>query len=66
MVLELEKYYALKGYGLPKYSFINLTDDKGFKMYCAEVVLPSGLTIRGEARYSCNEVCIYVLLLNNK
>lgn len=62
MTLELEKYYTLKGYRVPKYSYINLVDDKGLKMYCAEVILPNGMTIRGEPRLSYAEVC---MLLNN-
>lgn len=56
MVMELEKYYIIKGYGLPKYSYMNLVDEKGFKMYCADVILPNGLTIQGEPRQSFNEV----------
>lgn len=52
----------LKGYEFPKFSYLNLMDDKGLKMYCAEVILPSGLTIRGEPMYSCDEVCILVSL----
>jgi hypothetical protein len=55
MVLALEKYYIQKGYSLPKYSFINLVDDNGFKMYCAEVILPNGVTIQGEPKHSCIE-----------
>lgn len=55
----LETHYTSKGYGLPKYSFINLTDDKGFKMYCAEVILPNGITIRGEPKHSYIEVCSF-------
>lgn len=54
--MALEKYYVLKGYDLPKYSFINLLDDKGFKMYCAEIILPNGITIQGEPKHSFNEV----------
>ncbi|MBO8666391.1 hypothetical protein INO76_15290, partial [Staphylococcus aureus] len=46
------KYYIQKGYSLPKYSFINLVDDSGFKMYCAEVILPNGVTMRGEPKHS--------------
>ncbi|XP_029346579.1 5'-3' exoribonuclease 1 isoform X2 [Acyrthosiphon pisum] len=52
MVVALEKYYIQKGYSLPKYSFINLVDDSGFKMYCAEVILPNGVTMRGEPKHS--------------
>lgn len=54
--MELEKYYASKGYALPKYSFINTVDERGVKMYCAEVILPNGVTISGEPRHSYVEV----------
>ncbi|XP_025419892.1 5'-3' exoribonuclease 1 isoform X2 [Sipha flava] len=50
--VELEKFYALKGYGLPKYSCTNLIDNKGSKIFCAELILPNGVTIRGEPKYS--------------
>lgn len=67
MVMALEKYYTQKGYSLPKYSFINSVDDNGLKMYTAEMILPSGVTIRGEEKHSCIEVCvpyvIYVILI---
>lgn len=56
MVSTLEKYYLSKGYGLPKYSYLNLVDDNGFKMYCAEVILPNGITVRGEPSHSYAEV----------
>lgn len=59
MVLELEKYYISKGFRSPKYSFINMFDDKGTKVYCAEVILPNSKTIRGEPRQSVIEVCIF-------
>lgn len=62
MVMALEKYYASKGYNLPKYSYINLTNDKGFKKYSAEVILPNGITIRGEPRHSYNEVFVFVIM----
>lgn len=52
MVMALEKYYTQKGYSLPKYSFINSVDDNGLKMYTAEMILPSGVTIRGEEKHS--------------
>lgn len=67
MVTALEKYYIQKGYSLPKYSFTNSVDDNGFKMYTAEMIIPSGVTIRGEAKHSYIEVCvlyvIYVILI---
>jgi hypothetical protein len=56
--VELEKFYALKGYGLPKYSCTNLIDNKGSKIFCAELILPNGVTIRGEPKYSKIEVFI--------
>lgn len=61
MVWELEKFYLQNGYNLPKYSFINLVDDKGFKMYCAELILPNGISMRGEPKHSIVEVCIFIL-----
>jgi hypothetical protein len=64
MVMALEKYYLQKGYSLPKYSFINSVDDNGFKMYNAEVILPSGVTIRGEAKHSYIEVCVLYVIYN--
>jgi len=60
--VALEKYYIQKGYGLPKYSFINSVNENGFKMYNAEMILPSGVTIRGEAKYSCIEVCVLYVI----
>lgn len=66
MVSALEKYYIQKGYSLPKYSFINLVDDNGFKIYCAEVILPNGVTIRGEPKHSCIKVCRFFVIHNNK
>lgn len=61
MIVALEKYYTSKGYKLPKYSYINLVDDNGLKKYCAEVILPNGITIRGEPKHSYNEVCVFVM-----
>lgn len=64
MVMALEKYYIQKGYSLPKFSFINSVDDHGFKMYNAEMILPNGVTIQGEAKHSYIEVCVlYVILI---
>lgn len=63
MIMALEKYYTSKGYNLPKYSYINLVDDKGFKMYCADVILPNGITIRGDPRYSYIEVCVFHVIM---
>lgn len=59
MVSELEKYYISKGFRSPKYSYINMFDEKGTKVYYAEVILPNGKTIRGELRQSFIEVCIF-------
>jgi len=64
MVLALEKYYVQKGYSLPKYSFINLVDDNGFKMYFAEVILPNGVTIRGEPKHSYIAVYSFFFIHN--
>lgn len=64
MVLALENYYLSKGYGYPKYSYIHLMDDKGLKKYCAELILPTGITLRGDPSHSYAEVTIIVLLLN--
>lgn len=61
MVLELENHYASKGYGCPKYSFTNSVDENGFKVFNSELVLPNGITIRGESKKSCVEVCICFL-----
>lgn len=58
MSLELEKYYALKGYNSPKFTCTNLADTKGIKMFCAEVILPNGISIRGEPKRSKPEVSI--------
>jgi len=63
MILELEKYYKNKGYRLPKYSHTNSTDNKGNKVYCAEVILPNGKTIRGDPKRSHNEVCIFKITI---
>lgn len=52
MDMALKKYYMSKGYDLPKYSYINLGD----KGYCAELILPNGVTIQGETRHSYFEV----------
>lgn len=59
MVSELEKYYISKGFRSPKYSYINMFDEKGTKVYCAELILPNGKTIRGEPRQTFIEVCIF-------
>lgn len=63
MILELEKYYKNKGFRLPNYSFTNSADNKGNKVYCAEIVLPNGKTIRGDPKRSKNEVCIFKIII---
>lgn len=54
--MNLEKYYTAKGYGPPKYSFVHFMDEKGHKMICAELILPNGITIRGDPKRSQAEV----------
>lgn len=63
MVSTLEKYYVSKGFGIPKYSYLNMVDENGFKRFCAEMVLPNGITIRGDPRNSYIEVCICFLCI---
>lgn len=60
--MELEKYYSLKGYKSPKYSFVNIINEFGIKMFYAETILPNGMTIRGEPKHSTIEVCIICVI----
>lgn len=60
--MALEKYYSSKGYGHPNYIFSNYADGKGTQMFCCEVILPNGFTIRGAPKFSSVEVCIFYML----
>lgn len=67
MISTLEKYYVSKGFSLPKFSYISYVDEKGSKMYCAEMILPNGITIRGDPRHTFIEVCFscYYRIIDN-
>lgn len=60
--MALETFYRQKGFNNPKYCYINLSDNKDNKVYCAELILPNGRTLRGEPKNSYSEVWIFKII----